>query len=153
MSEEVGSAAAPEDSAATTAEAHRERSEALVDVLGLMAASPAHRYVFLGDLEWLVLPPLALGQCSVLRRGGRPFAFVSWAFPRAEVVERLAARHLRLRPDDWTGGEEAWIIDVVAPFGGADVALKSVRERALAGRKVKALQPAPDGSGVAVVEW
>jgi len=46
-----------------------------------------------------------------------------------------------------------WIIDVVAPFGGADVALKSVRERALAGRKVKALQPAPDGSGVAVVEW
>lgn len=127
--------------------------QTFADVVALMAASPPHRHLFLSDIEWLVMPPLMLGQCSLVRREGRPFAFVSWAFLGPDAAARMIQPQLRLRPADWKSGDEAWIIDVVAPFGGADVALKEVKARSFSGRKVKALQPAPDGKGLAVVEW
>lgn len=129
------------------------QAQVLADVVALMAASAPHKHLFLTDLEWLVMPPLMLGQCSLIRREGRPFAFVSWAFLGPEVAARMTQPQLRLRPTDWKSGDEAWIIDVVAPFGGAEVALKEVKARSFADRKVKALQPAPDGKGLAVVEW
>ncbi|MDO8608523.1 MAG: toxin-activating lysine-acyltransferase [Phaeospirillum sp.] len=129
------------------------QAQVFADVVALMAASPPHKYLFLTDLEWLVMPPLMLGQCSLVRREGRPFAFVSWAFLGSEAAARMTQPQLRLRPADWKSGDEAWIIDVVAPFGGAEVALKEVKARTFADRKVKALQPAPDGKGLAVMEW
>ncbi|MDO8608521.1 MAG: toxin-activating lysine-acyltransferase [Phaeospirillum sp.] len=129
------------------------QAQVFADVVALMAASPPHKHLFLTDLEWLVMPPLVLGQCSLVRREGRPFAFVSWAFLGPEAAARMTQPQLRLRPGDWKSGDEAWIIDVVAPFGGGEVALKEVKARTFADRKVKALQPAPDGKGLAVVEW
>lgn len=129
------------------------QTQVFADVVALMAASAPHKHLFLTDLEWLVMPPLMLGQCSLVRREGRPFAFVSWAFLGPDAAARMTQPQLRLRPADWKSGDEAWIIDVVAPFGGAEVALKEVKARTFADRKVKALQPAPDGKGLAVMEW
>ena len=128
-------------------------AEVLGDVVWLMTQSPAHKHLFIADMEWLVLPPLMLRQCSLLRQGGRPFAFISWATVSEEVEARISKGQLRMGPADWRSGENAWIIDLVAPFGGGEQALKEIRERVFAGRKVKALQPAPDGTGVGVMEW
>ncbi|MBF0354606.1 MAG: toxin-activating lysine-acyltransferase [Alphaproteobacteria bacterium] len=128
-------------------------AEVLGDVVWLMTHSPTHKHLFIADMEWLVLPPLMLRQCSLLRQGGRPFAFISWATVSEEVEARISMGQLRMGPQDWRSGEQAWIIDMIAPFGGGEQALKEIRERVFAGRKVKALQPAPDGVGVGVVEW
>lgn len=55
--------------------------------------------------------------------------------------------------DDCTPGEALWLIDFFTPFGGADNMIKELREKVFEGQKIKTLQPAPDGSGPAVVEW
>lgn len=42
---------------------------------------------------------------------------------------------------------------MIAPFGGQEEAMKELREKVFAGRKIKTLQPAPSGEGMVVVEW
>lgn len=44
-------------------------------------------------------------------------------------------------------------MDMIAPFSGAEGAMKELREKILLGKKIKTLQPAPSGEGMAVVEW
>ena len=39
------------------------------------------------------------------------------------------------------------------PLGGMTEAAKELRETVFKGKKVKSFQPAPDGSGMAVVGW
>jgi hypothetical protein len=58
-----------------------------------------------------------------------------------------------LDPVDWRSGENLWLIDLCVPFGGGEFILKELRENVFKEQKVKMLQPAPDGSGMAVVEW
>ena len=60
---------------------------------------------------------------------------------------------MRMRPDEWKSGDRLWLIDLVAPFGGAEKVLAELRERVFEGRSIKTLQVAPDGKGTAVVEW
>jgi len=38
----------------------------LGDIVWLMSQSPAHKHFSLADLEWMVMPPLALGQYRIL---------------------------------------------------------------------------------------
>jgi cytolysin-activating lysine-acyltransferase len=42
-----------------------------------------------------------------------------------------------LAPGDWKSGPEAWLIDLVAPFGGGGDVIKDVKEKVLAGREVQ----------------
>jgi cytolysin-activating lysine-acyltransferase len=42
-----------------------------------------------------------------------------------------------LAPGDWKSGNEAWLIDLVAPFGGGGGLIKDVKEKVLAGRQAK----------------
>ncbi|WNK01523.1 toxin-activating lysine-acyltransferase [Thalassospiraceae bacterium LMO-JJ14] len=50
-------------------------------------------------------------------------------------------------------GDNLWRMDMIAPFGGQEEAMKELREKVFAGRKIKTLQPAPSGEGMVVVEW
>src|SRR5260221_8750034 len=45
----------------------------------LMMNTPAYRHMFLTDLEWMVLPPIMLGQFRVFFADGRAVAFAAWA--------------------------------------------------------------------------
>lgn len=128
-------------------------AEALGQVVGLMMASPSHKHLFVTDLEWLVAPPILLRQFRIFRRDSAPVGFVSWAFLSTEAGERLAAGRIKLSPAEWNTGGQPWLIDVVAPFGGGEAMIKEIKEKVFADRKLKVLQPAPDGSGLAVVEW
>jgi len=59
----------------------------------------------------------------------------------------------RIMPTDWKSGEALWLMDFITPFGGSDQCLKELREKVFKGAKMKSLQPAPSGQGLAVVEW
>ena len=127
-------------------------SEVLGDVVWLMTHSAAHKHLFLADLEWLVLPSVMNKQFRLFKSGNRPFAFVSWAMLDEEAEKRLLAGQPRLRPGDWRAGDRFWLIDLVAPFGGADGVLKEIKQKMFADRKLMALRPNADGKGVVAGE-
>ena len=98
--------------------------------------SPQHRNQFIADLEWRVMPALVLDQAKLYMRDEAPVGYASWAFLSPEAAERYRATG-RLAPGDWKSGSEAWLIDLVAPFGGGGDAIKDVKEKVLAGRDVR----------------
>ncbi len=119
----------------------------------LMMHSKAHKHLFVTDLEWACEPPIALEQCYFWHRGHVPVGFASWAYLSEEAEARMLQGIRKLGPADWKSGDRLWLMDLIVPFGGMQEAAKELRETVLKGKKVKSLQPAPDGSGMAVVEW
>ena len=45
----------------------------------------------------------------------------------------------RLRPQDWKSGDKAWVVEVIAPFGGGDAMVADVKAKVFAGRDLRAL--------------
>ncbi len=125
IEETLGEGTAPDpDRAAAAATTKPPQGAAALNVLtsaiGLMMASPQHRHLFLADLEWALLPPLALKQFRLFTKDNKPIAFATWAFVSEEVDARLKAGHMKLKPAEWKSGEICWIVDVVAPFGRSE---------------------------------
>ena len=118
----------------------------------LLMQSPVHKHLFLADLEWLVLPPVQLKQFRIFRQKKVPVAFASWAFISEEVEQRLTSGVNKIKPGEWNSGDRLWLIDLVAPFGGAEDILRNLADKVFPGRQVKTLQPNPDGKGLKVVE-
>ena len=60
-------------------------SLAFAQIVSILMHSPRYRHYTLGDLEWLVLPPLLTGQCSVAEAKSKdngasvPVAVALWA--------------------------------------------------------------------------
>lgn len=130
-----------------------EISSILGTVAALMIDSPMHQHFFLADMKWLVIPPIHLRQFRIFRRDNHPFAYVSWAMLSEEAGERLKQGNHRLRPDEWRSGDQAWIIDMIAPFGGHEEVLKDLKRNVFKDVKVRVFQMAPDKSSIAVTEW
>jgi cytolysin-activating lysine-acyltransferase len=120
--------------------------------LWLYARDPIKKFMFLGDTDWAVLPPIVLDQCRLYTKSGLPYAFVTWAFVNDSVDARLRSAQSRIAPHEWNSGEHLWIIDAVAPFGELDATLTELRETVFPGRKVNALLPQPNGA-VVVQQW
>jgi cytolysin-activating lysine-acyltransferase len=101
----------------------------------------------------VVTPPILLNQFRLWQNNAAPMGFASWTFFGEEQEERIVKQGIRrVMPTDWKSGETLWRIDFVAPMGGQEAMLKELREKTLAGQKMKMLQPSPDGS-VGLVEW
>ncbi|MDP6951136.1 MAG: toxin-activating lysine-acyltransferase [Alphaproteobacteria bacterium] len=111
----------------------------------LMGKSEAHRHLFLADLDWRVLPAIAHKQFRLFHKDGKPVAFASWAMVSDAVAERLGLAGadagddgaaasprppIRLKPEEWRSGERRVIVDVVAPFGGAEAVVKALQTQA-----------------------
>ncbi|TAN58208.1 MAG: toxin-activating lysine-acyltransferase [Rhodospirillales bacterium] len=124
-------------------------AEILGDAVWLMSQSPTHKHLFVADLEWLVMPPVMLRQFRLVRGKDKPQSFVTWANLNEEAEQRLMAGHTRLKPSDWNSGERAWIVDLVAPFGGQEAVLKEMKQRLFAELPLRLLQPGKDGKPVA----
>lgn len=123
-------------------------------VMWLYARDPMKKYMFVGDIDWAILPPIVLDQCRLYTKGGLPYAFVTWAVVSQAVAERLRSSQPKIAPHEWKSGEEVWIIDAVAPFGQLEETLKELRENTFAGKKVSALLPDPARTGTMMLhEW
>ena len=100
-------------------------------VVWLMMNMPQYKHVFLTDLEWMVLPPIMLGQYRLFRAENRVVAFAAWAYLSEAAEARLQEGNPRLAPSEWKSGDRLWLIDLHAPFGHQELALKELRETAL----------------------
>lgn len=142
--------------AADTATANTESGEqgdaprktvatALGEICWLLSQSPSHRHsLFIGDLEWLVVPPLSMGQYRLFYSEGKPVAVAFWAFVSEAVEQRLAGGG-RLGANEWRSGDRVWLVEVVAPFGGQDRILADLQKTALADRRFRYVRVQPTG--------
>lgn len=99
----------------------------------LFMNSASHRHLLLSDLEWLLVPALQLEQCRIIRSEGLPVAYAAWAYVSQEVFDELEAGRSRLRVADWQSGPIAVVIDLAAPFGGADRVLGALNREVFKG--------------------
>ena len=145
MSKKTTTAPKPKAAAPPAAEAPQQPQQTngpefarlIGDVCWLMSRTPNRRHMFMADLEWLVLPPLALGQARLYRNDkGDPISFVSWATVSDEVDARLKSGIARLQPGEWRSGPHLWVFDVVAPFGGAAETLVTLKKTTFEGKQV-----------------
>jgi len=150
--EPAGNPKAP-DGAANSAVKGREiakRLPAIGYVTWLCSQSRGHKQLFVQDMEWRLFPPIILGQyklCIETRTGGLPTAYASWAF-LSEEVETSYRTSQKLRPGDWRSGDRLWLVDVVAPFGGAVALLDELCFEIHLEREVRLLYPGADGTPI-----
>lgn len=95
-------------------------SQVLGEVTWLLTQSQIHKQLFIGDLEWFVMPPLLLEQFRVFNGNQHPVGVAFWARVSEETDARLRAGAFKLRVDEWKGGDIPWLIELIAPFGGQD---------------------------------
>jgi hemolysin-activating ACP:hemolysin acyltransferase len=120
------------------------QSLAFAQIVPVLMRSPHYRHYSLGDLEWLVIPPLLAGQYRLAeaKQNGVsvPAAVALWARVSAEVDKKLSENlhvPIRLRPDEWQSGDILWLIDVVGDQRVVPQLLKQLGETAFKGREAK----------------
>ncbi len=144
----------PAENEAFKEEIHRQSQKilkklpALGPVLLLYMQSSHRRYQFIGDLEWLLMPPLVAGQCKLFMKEKYPTSFISWAFLNKEAEKRLFQNGGKLRPEDWNCGDRLWVIDIVAPFGGVENVLHDLQVNEFPGRVIHLAVPDPKTGGI-----
>lgn len=119
----------------------------------LMSQVPTHKHFFIADLEWMLVPPVAVGQFRLWLEKTLPVGFATWAFLSEDAEKRIKEGGIRrLAPNDWKSGDRIWLMDLITPFGGRDEAVKEIKTQVFPGKTIKTLQPAPDGNGLITVE-
>lgn len=111
----------------------------------LLMKSPMYKHLFLADLEWALLPALMANQFKRFHSDGVPIGFIAWAKVSAEVDARLAAGFPKLQPQDWTSGEQYWLVIVLGPEGKENVLIDEVMKGPLQGKSVKFRRMNADG--------
>jgi hemolysin-activating ACP:hemolysin acyltransferase len=116
--------------------------------ISLFMRSPAHRNYTLADLEWALIPALALNQFMIaeakLQDGQAiPVALVLWARVSAEVDARLSAAPrypIRLHPNEWQSGDIIWIVDAVGDPKAVQQGIEALAKTAFQGKQFKMLK-------------
>jgi len=120
-------------------------SLAFTQIIGVLMRSEHYKHYTLGDLEWLVVPPMLAGQYRIgeakPKTGGSiPVAVVLWARVSADVdkrLEQIGRAPIRLRPDEWTSGDILWLVHAAGEPRFVRHVLKQLSETAFKGREVK----------------
>jgi hemolysin-activating ACP:hemolysin acyltransferase len=138
-------------------QAAMHNSMALTQIIGVLMRSQHFRQYTLGDLEWLVIPPVMAGQYRIgevktkTEGATLPVAVLLWAKVSPEVDQRLAQSDsptLRLRPEDWTSGDILWLTHAAGEPRFVRHLLKQISETAFKGLAVKTRARGEDGKVV-----
>lgn len=99
-------------------------SHLLGEMAWLLTQSPLHRALAIGDLEWLVMPALIHQQFYMFRDGERPVGLALWGKCSPEAAKKLDAGMIepenRLTLEEWNGGDQIWLVDLIAPFANSE---------------------------------
>jgi hemolysin-activating ACP:hemolysin acyltransferase len=129
-------------------------SMALTQIIGVLMRSQHFRQYTLGDLEWLVIPPVLAGQYRIgevkTKKEGAtlPVAVLLWAKVSPEVDERLTQSDtptIRLKPEEWTSGDILWLTHAAGEPRFVRHLLKQISETAFKGLDVKTRARGEDG--------
>lgn len=92
------------------------------------------RKLRLASFTPFLLPPIRLDQIGFLYNShGRPIAYATWAFLTEQVSGELEGNPDRLLSlPEWNEGADLWLMDVVAPSGGAAMLLSELATKQLA---------------------
>ncbi len=95
-------------------------SHLLGEMAWLMTQSPIHRAMPIDALEWLCMPALMKRQFYVFRDGDKPVGLALWAKCDDKAAKKLDGGMIepknRLTLEEWDGGDQIWLVDLVAPF-------------------------------------
>lgn len=99
-------------------------SHFLGEMTWLLSQSPLHKVLVIGDLEWLVMPALINEQFYLFRDGSQPVGLALWAKCGPAAAAKLEGGMIepknRLTLDEWTNGDQIWLVDLIAPFATAE---------------------------------
>jgi hemolysin-activating ACP:hemolysin acyltransferase len=115
--------------------------------VSLFMRSPAHRHYTLADLEWCLVPALALNQFLVAEAklpDGKavPVALVLWARVSPEIDARLSAAPrypIRLHPNEWRSGDVIWIVDAAGEPKAIQQCFETLAKTVFQGKQFKML--------------
>jgi cytolysin-activating lysine-acyltransferase len=128
-------------------------SQVLGEITWLLSQSPLHKYLFVADLEWFLMPALLLEQFRIFPgANGQPAGLVLWGEISDETEQRLRANKVRLAPHEWKDGPNLWLIEMVAPFGGQDEMLADCAATIFQGKPFKYQLTGPAGVEVATYQ-
>lgn len=128
---EVGDRSVPAGQEATPTLASR-----IGEIVWLLTQSPLHRDVRIADLDWMIMPPLVLGQYKIYRQANRPTALALWGYFAPDDEAALIEVRSKWRAEAWCGGDakhllaaaagatppmgespngQLWLVDLIAP--------------------------------------
>ena len=120
---------------------------AFTQVVGILMRSPHYRQYTLGDLEWLVIPPVMAGQFRIgeaKSNNGQgaavPVAVVLWALVSPEVDQRLtqdSSTSFQLKPAEWKSGDIPWLVHAAGETRFVRFVVDQLVKTTFKGRKVK----------------
>src|SRR4051812_49172990 len=131
---------------------------AFTQIVGVLMRSPHYKQCTLGDLEWLVIPPLMAGQFRIGEAPSQngqgptlPVALVLWASVSAEVDQRLMDNPsaFQMKPEDWTSGDILWLMHAAGETRFVRFIVEQLRKTAFKDRKIKVLARDKDGNAKA----
>jgi hemolysin-activating ACP:hemolysin acyltransferase len=131
---------------------------AFAQIVSLLMRSPVYRHLSIGDIEWLVIPPLAAGTFALAEAKAQPDgpAFpagaVLWASVSPEVDARLGSNlsaPVRLLPGEWRSGDLLWVVAGAGDPRVVNGILQQLHNAAFKGKRVK-IRAAGAGGAIAV---
>jgi cytolysin-activating lysine-acyltransferase len=84
--------------------------QVLGEIVWIMSQSLTHKTMFIADLEWMVMMPIAFQQFRLFYDEEKPIGVALWAFANDDVEARLFAGGARMRPQDWK-----WLVSACKP--------------------------------------
>jgi cytolysin-activating lysine-acyltransferase len=95
----------------------------------LCVYSDIHKSWTAHDLMRLFMTPILLNQYRIFYRDRRPVGFMTWALFGEDAVRAYVDRYRKLQPMDFHSGDQVWVIDFVAPFGGTQGFVREMRKQ------------------------
>ncbi|MEK9695871.1 MAG: toxin-activating lysine-acyltransferase, partial [Candidatus Poseidoniales archaeon] len=96
-------------------------------IAALCTHSDTHKRWSANDLMRLFMAPILLNQYRIFYDYNRPVGFVTWALFGEDAVNAYVERTRKLQPLDFHSGDQVWVIDLVAPFGGTREIVRAMR--------------------------
>ena len=156
------------ESGPTTAKRPRDARQARVaqafaQVVAVLMRDPNFRNLKIGDLEWLVLPPIMAGQFRLghaakpgddnTRQAGVriPVAVALWARVSAQIDKAFSEeldKPMQLRPNQWASGDQVWIMATAGDRRAVPHFMKELAQTVFKGQQVKMRMRGADGKVV-----
>jgi len=134
-------------------------AERLGGAMWLFMKSPAYQSLTVAEVRERLVAPIRFDQCRIYWARRLPFAWISFALVTPEVEARFLneesatiGKSPALELHEWNRGDRLWIIDFIAPFGGARAVVANLRREWWMPQSV-AKSMKPTGSGRRICRW